>query len=305
MTTAGTRRAAVLGHPVAHSLSPVLHRSAYAALGLTDWEYQLHDVDEDALAAFLVGLDDSWAGLSLTMSLKHVALTLADHVEPLAQVVGAVNTLLRSPGGLLIGANTDVHGIAASLREVAPPEHRPRRAVVVGGGATASSALAALGELGIHDPLVLARSLARIGAVRRAATRMGIEPDYLPLDAPSAGDRLREADLVVLTLPQHAADPLAEHVAHHRLRPEQVLLDVVYAGWPTTMAAAWSAAGGTIAPGYLMLLHQAGEQVRLMTGHVAPVEAMRSALLSALEEPQPAPHRATAAEPSGPGSAQR
>ncbi|WP_147917387.1 shikimate dehydrogenase [Ruania zhangjianzhongii] len=312
MTAEVTRRAAVLGHPVAHSLSPVLHRSAYAALGLTDWQYQLHDVDEDALAAFLTGLDDSWAGLSLTMPLKHVSLTLADHVEPLAKVVGAVNTLLRSPGGLLIGANTDVHGIAASVREVQPAEHRPRRAVVVGGGATASSTLAALGELGIHDPLVLARSLARVGAVRRAAARMGIEPEYLALDAASVPDRLREADIVVLTLPQYAADPLTEHLAGHRLRPDQVLLDVVYAGWPTAMAAAWSAAGGTIAPGYLMLLHQAAEQVRLMTGHEAPVQTMRSALLSALEErqvagplpsPGTAPDTGTAPDPAAAGPA--
>lgn len=307
MVTQHSRLAAVLGHPVAHSLSPVLHRSAYTELGLTDWEYQLHDVDDDALAAFLTGLDDSWAGLSLTMPLKHVSLTLADHVEPLAQVVGAVNTLLRSPGGLLIGANTDVHGIAASVREVRPADHRPRRAVVVGGGATASSTLAALGELGIHDPLVLARSLARVGAVRRAATRMGIEPEYLPLDAPTAADRLREADIVVLTLPARAADPLTEHITGHRLGPEQVLLDVVYAGWPTAMAAAWSAAGGTIAPGYLMLLHQAGEQVRLMTGREAPVEAMRRALLAALEERAtagPAPSPAKAPERSGSGSPQ-
>ena len=307
MTAEFTRRAAVLGHPVAHSLSPVLHRSAYAALGLADWQYQRHDVDEDALAAFLTRLDDTWAGLSLTMPLKHVSLTLADHVEPLAQVVGAVNTLLRSPGGLLIGANTDVHGIAASVREVQPPGHRPRRAVVIGGGATASSTLAALGELGIHDPLVVARSLARVGAVRRAATRMGIEPEYLPLDAPSVPSRLRAADIVVLTLPQHAADPLIEHLAGHPLRPEQILLDVVYAGWPTAMAAAWAAAGGTIAPGYLMLLHQGAEQVRLMTGHEAPVEAMRTALVAAIEQRSAtaaSEGRADAPETSGAGSPQ-
>lgn len=301
---AASRRAAVLGHPVAHSLSPVLHRTAYAALGLADWEYQLHDVDEDALAAFLAGLDDSWAGLSLTMPLKQVSLALADHVEPLAEVVGAVNTLLRSPGGLLIGANTDVHGIAASLREVSTAEYRYRRAVVVGGGATASSTLAALGELGIHDAVVLARSLARAGAVRRAATRMGVQPQYLPLADPSVPDLLRTADLVVLTLPQHAAAPLAEHLQGHRLRPEQVLLDVVYAGWPTTMAAAWSTAGGAIAPGHLMLLHQAGEQVRLMTGHDAPVEAMRTALLAAIEDRAATgrtPTPAEVPEGSGPG----
>ncbi len=302
-----SRRAAVLGHPVEHSLSPVLHRTAYTALGLTGWEYQRHDVDADQLAGFLATLDDSWAGLSLTMPLKHVSLTLADHVEPLAEVVGAVNTLLRSAGGLLIGANTDVYGIVASLREVLPAGARPASAVIVGAGATASSTLAALGELGIHDPLVLARSLARTGPVRVAASRMGIEPQFLALDARQVPERLRTADIVVLTLPEGAADPLTEHLAGHRLRPEQVLLDVVYAGWPTAMAAAWAENGGAIAPGYLMLLHQACEQVRLMTGQEAPVAAMRTALLAAIEErslPGRRASSATAAEGSGTGSAQ-
>ncbi|SEE06327.1 shikimate dehydrogenase [Ruania alba] len=276
------RRAAVLGHPVAHSLSPVLHQAAYEALGLNAWEYQLHDVDEPELADFVATLDDSWAGLSLTMPLKHEALRLADHVDGLAKVVGAANTLLRQPGGLLVAANTDVHGLTAALREVAPEQWAPSRAVIVGGGATASSAVAAVGELGITHPTVLARSLARVGTVRRAASRMGVSPEYIALDAPEAPELLAAADVVVLTLPQHAADPLAEWVAGTRLRPGQVLLDAVYAGWPTTAASAWSGAGGAIAPGYLMLLHQACEQVRLMTGRDAPVEAMRTALTEAL-----------------------
>ncbi|QOR72501.1 shikimate dehydrogenase [Ruania alkalisoli] len=277
-----TRRAAVLGHPVAHSRSPVLHAAAYEALGLTDWEYQLHDVDEHELAGFLERLDDSWAGLSLTMPLKHEALRLADHVDGLAKVVGAANTLLRQPGGLLVAANTDVHGLVASLREVAPAGWQPRSAVIVGGGATASSALAAVGELGVHHPVVLARSLARVGAVRRAAAKTGLDPEYVALDRPGAPELLRSADIVILTLPQHAADPLAEWFTGANLSPSQVLLDAVYADWPTAAAAAWEQAGGTIASGFLMLLHQACEQVRLMTGHEAPVDAMRQALTDSL-----------------------
>src|SRR5699024_2893740 len=211
------RRAAVLGHPIAHSLSPVLHRAAYADLGLSNWEYQRHDVQAEQLADFVAGMDDSWAGLSLTMPLKYVALQLADHVDPLAEAVGAVNTLLRGPGGLLTAANTDVYGLTASLREVAPPGHVPQRGVIVGGGATACSALAALGELGIHSPVVLARSLQRVGAVHRAASKMGTSPRFLQWDGPAVPRLLRPADIVLSTVPQYAADGLAAHLHGTRL----------------------------------------------------------------------------------------
>src|SRR3954465_4946696 len=99
----GTRprsRAAVLGHPTPHSLSPSLHRAAYAALGLDDWRYDAFDVTEEGLPGFVADLDGPWAGLSLTMPLKQTVIPLLDHIEPLAQVVGAVNTvLLQGSGG--------------------------------------------------------------------------------------------------------------------------------------------------------------------------------------------------------------
>lgn len=118
--TARPRRAAVLGHPVAHSLSPLLHRAAYQALGLAGWTYGLQDVTEEQLPGVVRDLDASWAGLSLTMPLKQVVLPLLDHVDPLAEVVGAVNTVVVQGGGtapVLVGANTDVAGIVAALRE--------------------------------------------------------------------------------------------------------------------------------------------------------------------------------------------
>src|SRR5699024_10454370 len=134
------RRAAVLGHPIAHSLSPVLHRAAYADLGLSNWEYQRHDVQAEQLADFVAGMDDSWAGLSLTMPLKYAALSLADHVDPQAEAVGAVNTLLRGPGGLLTAANTDVYGLTADLGEVTTPGRTAHLEVYAAGWATAATA---------------------------------------------------------------------------------------------------------------------------------------------------------------------
>ncbi len=279
-----TRRAAVLGHPVAHSLSPTLHRAAYAELGLDDWSYDAVDVAEDQLAAFVGGLGEQWAGLSLTMPLKQTVLPLLDHVEPLAQVVGAVNTVLLQGSGsarTLVGANTDVHGLVAAVREgLAQVPGQPRgirSAAVLGAGATAASTLAALAELGCATPTVFARAISRAGGLLRAAHRMGVSPVVRPLD--EAARVLGGVDVVVSTLPPHAADTLAEGLSAGGVAlAGSVLLDVAYDPRPTALHTAWVAAGGIAVGGERMLLHQAGEQVRLMTGRPAPLAAMDRAL---------------------------
>jgi len=264
-------RAAVLGSPVAHSLSPVLHSAAYAALGLDGWRYGAHECDEAALAGFVGGLGPEWAGLSLTMPLKRVALDVAREVSPLAAAIGAANTLVLTDGRCF-AENTDVAGVVAALRGAgAPPA---ARAVVLGAGGTAQATLAALPELGIKDVDVLVRSAARTGELRAAAERLGVEPrvsDAL-CDPSRARAALAEADVVVSTLPRGAADGLAG------VRPGGVVLDVVYAPWPTAFAAAAEAAGARVVSGLEMLLHQAVAQVELMTGRTPPVAAMREAL---------------------------
>lgn len=277
---AAVRRAAVLGHPIAHSLSPVLHLAAYRALGLEGWTYRAEDVTEEGLAAFLAGLDAGWAGLSLTMPLKHAALPLLDHVQPLAEAVGAVNTVLVQPvrsGVTLVGANTDVAGIVTALRE-GLGERTPRTAAVLGGGATAASTLAALAELGVTDAAVYVRSLGRSGALVRAAHRMGVAPQFRAFDR--ARDELAAADVVVATLPPHAADELAATLP--AAPATGVLLDVAYDPRRTALSVAWESRGGTTVPGERMLLHQAAEQVRLMTGRPAPLAEMDRALSGAL-----------------------
>lgn len=275
------RRAGVLGHPIAHSLSPALHRAAYAELGL-EWDYDALDVEESQLPGFIAGLDPEWVGLSLTMPLKVAAVPLMDFVEPMAKLVGAVNTVLVQhvgPMRQLIGANTDVHGVVAALRERGV--ERLESAVILGGGATATSAMAALGQLGCTAPVVAVRSRARAGALVRAATRMGVTPRLVGLDEASHGDLahdLSRADVVVSTIPAAAAAVLAT-----ALTPVQgVLLDVVYEPLESPFAAAWTSHGGTAVNGTRMLLHQAGEQVRLMTGREAPLAAMDTALALAL-----------------------
>jgi len=259
------RRAAVLGSPVAHSLSPVLHRAAYDALGLTGWRYDRFEVAEDGLAGFLDGLDGSWAGLSLTMPLKKAVLPLLDEVSPLAAEVGGANTVVLRDGARL-GDNTDVYGIVAALREAGV--RAPGSAAILGGGATAASAAAALRELGLDKADVVVRDPARTGDLLDAARRLGVGLSVRTFDG-----YVPDAELVICTLPSGAADAFAP-----RLAGVPALLDVVYAPWPTVLGRTVAEAGGVVVGGLAMLLHQAVRQVELMTGRAdVPVEAMRAA----------------------------
>lgn len=266
------RRAAVLGAPIAHSLSPVLHRAAYAAMGLDDWSYEAIECREEGLAGFLDGLGPEWAGLSLTMPLKRVALGLVDEVSDLAVKVGGVNTVVLRDGRRL-GDNTDVHGIVTALTEAGVEVPGPGGAppLVLGGGATAASALAALAALGAKEAVLAVRSPERAADAARVGERFGLAVRVTTLDR--VAGRL-SAGLVVSTLPGRAADAFAGPVA----ASGAALFDVVYAPWPTALAVAVEKAGGTVVGGFEMLLHQAVRQVALMTGREdVPVAAMRAA----------------------------
>ena len=258
-------RAAVLGRPVAHSLSPVLHRAAYAALGL-DWEFDAIETGIADLAGLLATRGPDWAGFACTMPLKRVALERADAASARATAVGAANTLLPRSGGWLAD-NTDVEGVVAALAEAGIA---PTSVSLLGAGGTAQAAVVALAELGVRRCTVLVRDPVRSGELCATAARAGIAVDLAGMDGPL------DARLVISTLPPGAADPLAGHA----WRADQALLDVVYAPWPTPLAVAVAAAGGTVVSGALMLLHQAARQVELMTGQPAPVDAMRAALLA-------------------------
>jgi shikimate dehydrogenase len=270
------RRAAVLGSPIRHSLSPVLHAAAYRALDLRGWHYDVIECDEPGLSRLVDSLGPEWAGLSLTMPLKRVALTVADEVSPLAEAVGAANTLTFAPSGPAGGRradNTDVAGMVSALREAGLD--RVEQPVILGAGGTAQGALAAVRELGHQSPTVLVRDLARTGELRETADRLGMRP------AISDGlftEPLPAADLVISTLPAGAADPLSAT----RWKPDTMVLDVVYAPWPTSFAGSALAAGCPVVSGLTVLLYQAVAQVELMTGHPGPVEAMRTALVAAV-----------------------
>jgi shikimate dehydrogenase len=266
----GGRRAAVLGSPIAHSLSPVLHRAAYDALGLTDWTYDRFEVDEAALPGFMTRLDArEWAGLSLTMPLKRAVIPLLDEISETAASVEAVNTVIFTDDGRRTGDNTDIPGMLAALREVGV--EKVERAAVLGAGATASSALAALSRICTGPVTAYVRSAARAAEMRQWGERLAV--DVTTADWADAA-RALTAPLVIATTPAGTTDALAASVP---ARPG-VLFDVLYEPWPTALAEAWSARGGGVVGGLDLLVHQAVLQVERMTGRApAPLEAMRAA----------------------------
>ena len=266
-------RAAVLGSPVRHSLSPALHAAAYAALGLTWWRYEAIECDEAGLPALLDRCGPDWAGLSLTMPLKRSVLPLLDRVEPLVSEVGAANTVLLAEAQRL-GYNTDVrgmvralheHGVGTGLGPVGP-------ALILGGGATACAALAALRDLGERSVSVAVRDPAGTSDLLAAADRMGVAVSLRAFGASA----LTGARLVISTVPAGAADAAACTLGQLRPVPE-VVFDVVYHPWPTALGAAAQGAGAVVVGGFDLLLHQAALQVELMTGRPAPLEEMRHA----------------------------
>jgi shikimate dehydrogenase len=250
-------------------MSPVLHRAAYAELGLTDWTYEAIDCGTGDLRRVLDERSD-WAGFSATMPLKHALLEVAAQVRPVAATVGSANTLLPGPDGW-IADNTDVAGIVAALAEHSVA---PETVTVLGAGGTSQAMLAALLASGVEECTVLVRDQGRASALLATADRLGMK---VALDGLDAGAPALGADLVASTLPPGAADA----VAGRKWRADQTVFDVVYAPWPTPLARAVLRCGGKVVSGALMLLHQAAVQVSLMTGQDAPVAAMRLALAAA------------------------
>jgi shikimate dehydrogenase len=247
----------------------VLHLVAYAELGLP-WTYERLDVTPEALPAFVAGLDDSWAGLSLTMPLKQAVLPLLDEVDDVAVATGAANTVVLRHGRRL-GFNTDVEGIVASLDERAAGHGG---AVVLGAGATARSAVAALSRRGAAAVTAFVRRPDAADHLRATAHACRVHLDVRPWAEARAG---LDADVVVSTVPRGAADDLVDAVGD----APGTLLDVVYDPWPTALASGWSARGGAVASGLDLLLHQAVRQVQLMTGMTPSTAVMRDALETA------------------------
>ena len=324
---------AVLGNPISHSLSPVLHNAAYKALGLNNWHYSKEKVSEEDLKDFIAHLDDSWKGLSLTMPLKKTIMSLGVACDYWAKTLGVANTAVFSKKPCIENpetielCNTDVNGIVMALvRALKSKILNAKSAVIIGSGNTASSAMAALIEIAQGSKLSKVSVVARLqsdGKTVKGVSRFNdlvdkhnsdfpnsrrIEPsnlylknkrDYKPvcgiefptidpefikisqdiekcdkshiLESISSLDAIEaivNADIVISTVPAHIADGLAlalcEYCKEKSIKHLGALLDVVYDPRPSQILKVWRKYGICIG-GEEMLLHQALDQVKLMT----------------------------------------
>lgn len=281
------RRLAVLGSPIAHSRSAVLHAAAYRVLGL-DWTFEAIEVGAGGFAAFLDTVDDSWRGLAITMPLKREVMTYLDELDPVAQRAGAVNTVLFDRGRRF-GFNTDVYGVTQAVTQLGVAE--PRRAVLIGAGATAASVIVALADMGAGELHIVARSPERAAGAVTLAEGLGLATTASSSAVVDDG----EVDVVVSTLPGGTVlgPAVLDIIAPAPLRETAPLLDVAYGARQSELIRAWARSGGTAADGLGMLLHQAVQQVRIFVGETvlphegAIVDAMRAALDGHRNKPAP------------------
>lgn len=248
-----SRRAFVIGHPIAHSRSPLIHGHWLAELGLAG-SYERIDVAPDDLPAFMAALPRSgFAGGNVTVPHKEAAFGLVDDATPKARRLGAVNTLVVGDDGRVLGHNTDGAGFLASLDEAVGPgwAEEARRAVVIGAGGAGRAIAAAMLDRGLRVTVVN-RSVGRAEAVR------GFDPDRVDAVAlDRAGEALRGAGLLVNTtvLGMAGQPPLEPDLAG--LAERAIVADIVYVPAVTPLLAAARARGLRAVGGLGMLLHQA------------------------------------------------
>lgn len=263
-----TTNLAVLGSPIGHSKSPLLHAAAYRELGL-DWNYSALEVTGETLADFVRSRDQSWRGLSLTMPLKRDVIPLLDELDSVGTLTGAANTVLITDGRLS-GFNTDVYGIVRAFSD-AGVDHLDT-VQILGGGATAASAIVAMRELGARRITVSVRSIARAADLVALGRAGGV--DIVVSELGSDDQTTDVPDAVISTLPGHAEHAVTFSSA---LRESAVLFDVAYDPWPSTLAESWTDAGGTVISGLEMLINQAVAQVRIFVNADAAVPLDREA----------------------------
>lgn len=273
--TGRTRVAAVLGSPIAHSLSPTILNAAFEAAGL-DWVYVALEVADGRGAAAVEAVRTlGLAGVSVTMPHKAAVADAVDRCSATAAALGAVNCLAWE-GDELVGHNTDGAGLLASLEHDRGWSATGRRCAVLGAGGAARSVVAALDAAGAADVAVINRTPARAEFAAALAPRAG------RVASPSA---VADADLVVnatsVGMEANPGLPLDADL----LRAGQVVVDLVYQPLWTPLLAAAEAAGAAPVDGVGMLVHQAALAFGLWTGTAAPLEAMSHAARDALDRP--------------------
>jgi shikimate dehydrogenase len=256
-------RAAVLGSPISHSLSPLLHNTAYSILGITG-EYSAIDVPSANFADFLShALGERWRGFNLTMPLKESVFdTALVHCDEASTRIRSANTLIREGSGFA-ATSTDLTAFARLLSE-----DEVERVAIIGGGGTARAAIGALADR-IKSIDLLLRTPSRIDAIARIAP--GVEVAVKAMDS-----SLNSYDLVINTTPAGVAD----HFAQNLDRVDGLYFESLYNPWPTELSFAWKELGGQTLHGVDLLVEQALDAIALMTEKTFDYSDMRNTLLA-------------------------
>lgn len=274
-------RYAVLGSPIAHSKSPEIHQAAYRVLG-EDWTYDRHEVVKGGLKRFIETTGQEYSGFSVTMPLKENAFAFADQTDELSKLTRATNTLANFDG-TWHGFNTDVYGIIQAVQGKLTKELN--RVLIIGSGATATSALVAISKIAPNAEVkVFARNAKSRNEVLSFASSLGLHAKRASMLIGS----MSKADLVISTLPGGALDTVSAKLeTRTSFKPHALLLDVAYSPWPSAIASVWTSRGAPVTSGKEMLLWQALAQIRIfknrnplepLLNEIAVVEAMRIAL---------------------------
>ena len=255
-------RCAVLGSPISHSLSPLLHQTAYEELGLSG-TYEAIEVDEANFAQFFAkAKKENWTGFSLTMPLKEQAYLHADQADDLVKKITSANTLLNV-SGKWVALSTDLLAFKSLLEVDAKSKIK-----ILGGGCTARAALGALSGV-VPEVEVFIRSKSRIPALEQAAGKTSIIfKDLSELD--------NSGDCIISTLPKGVLDPFVSKLENGN----GTLFDVIYNPWPTRAASVWQ---GRVLSGMDLLVEQAMYQITFMTGADFNYHLMRGRLLAAIK----------------------
>jgi shikimate dehydrogenase len=265
--------AGVLGSPISHSLSPLLHKTAYDFLGI-EAKYSAYEVPAGGLADFLAKQGKDLNCLSLTMPLKEEALKIADHISPIAQQIASGNTLYKKDNSWHL-TSTDVEGFIFALSALGKFE--PRTVLIIGAGATARAVAAACNHSSISITVV-GRSESRRQSILHAAPNVKI--DFVEWNSQLDLDSY---DLVVNTTPGDSASVFLEKVK----APQGTFFEVIYNPWPTLLLDKWRNVGGTFVDGLDLLVHQAISQIEIFSGQrvvrVTMAQLLRDQGLRALQ----------------------
>ncbi|AKK06045.1 shikimate-5-dehydrogenase, fungal AROM-type [Corynebacterium mustelae] len=274
-------RAAVLGKPIEHSLSPVLHNAGYTALGLSNWQYDRIECDESDLAQVLSNSSNQYRGFSVTMPGKFQALALADEATERARLIGSANTLVRRNETSWVADNTDCDGIIGAINVLFNRDDANKKrfsaseyAVIIGAGGTARPAVWAVAQLGVKRVIIVNRS-DRSLEFDSLAQFLGVNLEFRGFDTALA-EICAKAAVIISTVPSVGIPDYVPIIA------QAPIIDVIYDPWPTLLVETAHRNGISAVGGHVMLAHQAYGQFEQFTGYAAPRDAMWLALCRAL-----------------------